>query len=886
MAGIISLPYAGAAPKLVDSSFGKKNKKPLIDLVKLGKEAFTGKGCAECHTVDADGRAIKTGPGLYALFQKKPIQHKVIDGNEKHLTTLRANAGYFSSSVRLPNEHLARQSKGDDQGKPYLPIMPAYSEKMLSKVEEKAIFAYLKTLNAPANAGPSEVLVKDLKKVSYNADTDSQSINTYDATKVYRSFIDNGASARGVHVGLANGQNYTFDPQTLAIERVWTGRFLDLRNEIKGRGGKPNKVGHQATAWGELYAGILQPLTDDGVPFTDDVTNAIPSDFKTSQSAYTDDLAKVSGQFLGYTRAEVPVMKYNLQGSEVSLSFHITPEGEFHAKVAGELKQPLVLKFPADVLSGVKVSSGDLDEKKGLWKITNLKEAVTWSAVPKEVRKISQKKQPAVAVASPFSWQVGESEEDITEGFKITSAKGPQYSTGEYPLFEPTAIDFDSKGQPVIGSRSAGIWKIIDQKWQPYALGTFEVLGLHVREDDALIVAQKPEISLIKDTNNDGSAETYQTLADDFRFIGNYHSYNHGPAVDSKGNIHFNLNLQHFNGENIFKAKGKYMGTTGGLRGWSCQITPDGEFVPYAYGLRSSAGIAFSPDDKLYYTDNQGEYMSTSKLFRIKKGAFYGHPGAMIDLPNMTEKKVLSSVPEVLERRETPAILMPHGHVANSPGHPVWDTTAGKFGPFAGQVFIGDQTLSNIHRVYLETVNGVEQGSIMPFVTKLPSGPMRLTFSPSGEMWVGQTGRGWASRGGNVSALQKITWKGGRTQALHRVEVRGDGFEIYFTQPIPETQRSTYTKTKIKSWYYLDAYNYGSKELGKRDEKIQKVEWNEEGDGLYVTLANFGEHKDKSKNAGFTSRVYQILLEDTSFGKGRSNFHTKAYYTLNEVPNQ
>ena len=52
------------------------------------------------------------------------------------------------------------------------------------------------------------------------------------------------------------------------------------------------------------------------------------------------------------------------------------------------------------------------------------------------------------------------------------------------------------------------------------------------------------------------------------------------------------------------------------------------------------------------------------------------------------------------------AVWLPHGMVANSPGNPTWDTTGGKFGPFGGQMFLGDQTLSNLFRVVPSTCQG------------------------------------------------------------------------------------------------------------------------------------------------------------------------------------
>jgi hypothetical protein len=95
--------------------------------------------------------------------------------------------------------------------------------------------------------------------------------------------------------------------------------------------------------------------------------------------------------------------------------------------------------------------------------------------------------------------------------------------------------------------------------------------------------------------------------------------------------------------------------------------------------------------------------------------------------------------------------------VANSPGNPAWDTTKGKFGPYAGQMLMGDQTQSNVFRVATEVVNGQMQGSIMPFIDGLESGVMRPLFLADGSLLLGQTGRGWQAKGGYVASLQRVS---------------------------------------------------------------------------------------------------------------------------------
>ena len=124
-----------------------------------------------------------------------------------------------------------------------------------------------------------------------------------------------------------------------------------------------------------------------------------------------------------------------------------------------------------------------------------------------------------------------------------------------------------------------------------------------------------------------------------------------------------------------------------------------------------------------------------------------------------------------------PVILFPHNRVANSPGNPAW-VTNDKFGPFAGQILIGDQTQSNLLRVVVRKVGDVEQGSVMPFFEGLESGVMRPVFLADGSLLLGQTGRGWQAKGGKVASLQHVRWDGKTVAPAIVAMLRdADGFE-------------------------------------------------------------------------------------------------------------
>ena len=62
------------------------------------------------------------------------------------------------------------------------------------------------------------------------------------------------------------------------------------------------------------------------------------------------------------------------------------------------------------------------------------------------------------------------------------------------------------------------------------------------------------------------------------------------------------------------------------------------------------------------------------------------------------------------------------------------DVSAGKFGPFAGQFFIGDYTLSLVMRAEMEKVNGAYQGACFPFRSAFGSGNLAMKFAADGSV--------------------------------------------------------------------------------------------------------------------------------------------------------
>lgn len=428
--------------------------------------------------------------------------------------------------------------------------------------------------------------------------------------------------------------------------------------------------------------------------------------------------------------------------------------------------------------------------------------------------------KPLIALFSIASLTSGFIHADDSETYAPTGYRIETITTPADVLFHVTGLDTAVDGTVYAATRFGDIWTYKNESWTRFADGLHEPTGLLIDSDGSILVAQKPELTRLIDSDSDGVADRYLSFSDGWEYHDNYHEFNFGPVKDKDGNYFGTLNLSHGD-PNAFSLGA--MGTSGGYRGWAYQVSPDGTFTPYAYGLRSPAGVGISPNNEVFFTDNQGDWVATSKLHLLEEGKFYGHPVSLIQVDGYTREKISETAPEEFDKfREKPVLWIPHQEVANSPGNPEWDTTEGKFGPFAGQIFIGDQTQSNIFRCGLEEVRGQYQGFLINFMNGFQSGNIRLDFDSQGQLWIGQTARGWGAKGNKQFGLEKVVWDGTTPFELLDMSLTKNGFRLTFTQPIDP---ATVTKDAFvfEKWGYHYWATYGSPKVDETIVPIKAV---------------------------------------------------------------
>jgi len=454
-----------------------------------------------------------------------------------------------------------------------------------------------------------------------------------------------------------------------------------------------------------------------------------------------------------------------------------------------------------------------------------------------------------------------------------------------------SGLAFERDGTLLICTREGEVWRFhahedsfydetLKGHWSLFADGLHEPLGITVDPKNGdIFVMQRGELTQLIDENKDGAADFYKQISAGWGLTDNYHEYAFGPVRGKDGSFYGTLNTSlswpqwaKSDKWDIARVHGGAMGRAAEYRGWCFRVTPEGKFEPYASGLRSPAGIAMSPQEELFYTDNQGDWNATSSLHHIVKGRFYGHPSSLFDHPDFKGKDLNSiSIEDYDKLRVRPAVWFPHGIVANSPGEPVWDTTKGKFGPFAGQIFCGDQGRSNIFRIVLDKVDGEYQGSCIRFAENLESGCIRNVFAADGSLWIGQTGRGWGSHGGKQFGLKRISYDGKTVPSeIHSVILTKTGFRITFTNPVDEALAANADTYDIKHWGYKYHGEYGSPKVEEKKE--------------VPTAIRIIDAKTIEIDVNLViNQVYQLNLAKLKCADGTSLTNTTAWYTLNRT---
>lgn len=451
--------------------------------------------------------------------------------------------------------------------------------------------------------------------------------------------------------------------------------------------------------------------------------------------------------------------------------------------------------------------------------------------------------------------------------------------TPDGEVFELGSIAIMPDRKVAVSSRRGDVWvcegaygdDLSKVKWTLFARGLHEPLGMFYR-DGSLYATSRPEITRMTDRDGDGRADLFETVTQNWGINGNYHEYNFGSDPDKDGRVWV---VQCLTGSGSASDDSPW-------RGWCFRYSLDGkEALPTCPGIRSPGGIGFNGLGDCFYTDNQGLWNGSSSLKWLKPGGFMGNPtgnkyASILDLEEPPNPQSGSRM--IIERDKDPriippAVILPHGKVGQSPTAVIYDSTAGKFGPFENQVLVGEQTHSQVQRVHMEKVKGLYQGAVWKFLEDFRCGIVPMRMGEEATLFVGGTNRGWAARGGKNFTFERVRWTGEVPFEMHEMTARKDGFVITFTEPVDSASASNVKSYKAAAWDYIYQKSYGSPQVDESKPKITKA-----------LVAKDGKSVRLYVDGMVRGHVHHFELEGVKAASGAQLWHPDVYYTLNEIP--
>lgn len=475
----------------------------------------------------------------------------------------------------------------------------------------------------------------------------------------------------------------------------------------------------------------------------------------------------------------------------------------------------------------------------------------------------------------------------------LRAGAAPAYTVTPYQppeglKIEVTGIAALPDGRVALALRKGEIWVMDHPDADPadpravgyrrIASGLHEPIGL-LWHEGALLTMQRAELTRLRDLDGDGVIDDYECAAKGWGVSGAYHEYSYGPVADGAGNLWITLNSS-------MGAPAKMPGhrpPDRPWRGWALRLTPAGVLEPMCAGFRSPSGLGVNAAGDVFATDQQGTYWGTNPVLHLRPGAYFGHkaslpemakPGSPVPHPGEMEEGI--TVAEAAARYpgySLPAVWLPYPKIGQSATGIACDLSGGKFGPFAGQLFVGEFTLSRVTRVYLEKVGGEYQGAAFRFVDGLQSGPIRLEFLPDGSLFSGETNRGWNSSGTRSFGLERIRWTGETPFEVRTMRAQPDGFVLEFTQPVDAASASRTDSYTGSSYTYTYQQKYGSPEIDPQPVTVTAATVLADGKSVRVRCTGLRERY-----------VHEFSVAGVRSKAGQPVVHPIGYYTLNRIP--
>lgn len=418
-------------------------------------------------------------------------------------------------------------------------------------------------------------------------------------------------------------------------------------------------------------------------------------------------------------------------------------------------------------------------ELQGLPRLQSRSEGLqpAWQGAPREGAAVELTRQGAVELTATVpTVRVPSAEPEIpvlvADPDAVTTVPG--FDGVRLPLatsIMPTAIVEVAADRIAFTSLKGHVWHADDSDGDglPDRLSQFEeglAAPFGLLQDGAdLLVAHKPEVLRLRDTDGDGRADTRQVIAAGWGYSDNYHDWATGMVPDGEGNLFVGLGSD-YSVRNRSAERDRW-------RGGVVRIDSSGHVSPVAMAFRYPMGLAIDADGRLFATDNQGVQNTFNEINLIRPGGRYG-------VPSRFDRSDVSS-------EEIPALAVPHPW-ARSVNAILFLPDDYPLAPLRGHGIGCEYDNRFLMRFTTQIVNGELQGASYRFsLPQQPAGgenfigPICAALGREGTLYVGSIrDSGWQG-GQNTGGITRLSPSAaGLPNGIREVRATPAGFEVEF----------------------------------------------------------------------------------------------------------
>ncbi len=346
-------------------------------------------------------------------------------------------------------------------------------------------------------------------------------------------------------------------------------------------------------------------------------------------------------------------------------------------------------------------------------------------------------------------------------------------------------LGFLPEGRAVVCTLMGDVWLVegvdddLDElRWTRFAAGLNQPLGLLV-QDGKILVACRDQITRLHDLNNDGEADFYECVTNQFK------SGSGGDALTNL--VTDDQDALYFFSPNTGVAK---------------LPTSSRQLETLGTGIRNSNGLGVSADGQLVLaTSQEGTWTPATSIFEVGNASYHGLNGP--------RKKAGEY------GYDLPLCFVPRG-IDNSAGAMAFVPADERFGPLANKIIGTSYGYCSHYLVLREHFEGHSQGVVVPLPGEFLAGAHRLQFNAKdGQLYVAGTD-GWQSYAKENGSLQRVRYVGGQFSLPTAIETHENGLLVRFNcdlDPGSVDVRNVF----CQQWNYLYSKAYGSAEFSVRN---------------------------------------------------------------------